>query len=63
MLSHDSAKTFWGNEFDQARVHPGDTLVMPEKVYRGSGIRNILDYSQLFSSLALGAGALAVITH
>ena len=63
ILSHDSAKTFWGNEFNQARVHPGDTLVMPEKVYRGSGIRNILDFSTLFSSLALGAGALSVITN
>jgi len=63
VLSRESAKTFWGNEFDQARVHPGDTIVMPEKVYRGSGFRNALAYSQLFSSLALGAGSLAVITR
>ena len=63
VLSRESAKTFWGNEFDQARVHPGDTIVMPEKVYRGSGFRNALAYSSLFSSLALGAGSLAVITR
>ncbi|MDQ1452321.1 MAG: hypothetical protein QOK38_2187 [Acidobacteriaceae bacterium] len=63
VLSRDSAKTFWGNEFDQSRVHPGDTIVVPEKTYRGNGIRNLLNFAQLFSSIALGAGALAVITN
>ncbi|HEY3988868.1 MAG TPA: SLBB domain-containing protein [Acidobacteriaceae bacterium] len=63
VLSRASAKTFWGNEFDQARIHPGDTIVVPEKTYRGNGIRTLLDFSQLFSSIALGAGALAVITN
>jgi protein involved in polysaccharide export with SLBB domain len=63
VMSRESASTLWGNTFDQARINPGDTIVMPEKVYRGSSIRNVLDYTQLFSQLALGAGALAVITH
>jgi protein involved in polysaccharide export with SLBB domain len=63
VFSRDSAKTFWGNEFDQSRIHPGDTIVVPERTYRGNGIRTLLDFSQLFSSIALGAGALAVITN
>jgi protein involved in polysaccharide export with SLBB domain len=63
VMSRESAKTFWGNEFDQARIHPGDTIVVPEKTYRGNGIRTLLNFSQLFSSIALGAGALAVITN
>ena len=63
VMSRDSAKTFWGNVFDQARVHPGDTIVVPEKTYRGNGFRTLLNFSQLFSSIALGAGALAVITN
>jgi protein involved in polysaccharide export with SLBB domain len=63
VLSRASAKTFWGNEFDQARIHPGDTIVVPEKTYRGNGLRTLLNFSQLFSSIALGAGALAVITN
>jgi protein involved in polysaccharide export with SLBB domain len=63
VMSRDSAKTFWGNEFDQARIHPGDTIVVPEKTYRGNGIRTLLNFAQLFSSIALGAGALAVITN
>ncbi|HEX6771150.1 MAG TPA: SLBB domain-containing protein [Acidobacteriaceae bacterium] len=63
VLSRDSAKTFWGNEFDQAQVHPGDTIVVPEKTYRGNKMRTLLNFSQLFSSIALGAGALAVISN
>jgi protein involved in polysaccharide export with SLBB domain len=63
VLSRESAKTFWGNEFDQAKVQPGDTIVMPEKTYRGNTLRTVLAFSQLFSTLALGAGALAVITN
>jgi protein involved in polysaccharide export with SLBB domain len=63
VMSRESAKTFWGNEFDQARVQPGDTIVVPEKTYRGNGMRTLLNFTQLFSSLALGAGALAVITN
>jgi protein involved in polysaccharide export with SLBB domain len=63
VLSRASAKTFWGNEFDEARIHPGDTIVVPERTYRGNGLRTLLNFSQLFSSIALGAGALAVITN
>lgn len=63
VFSRESAKTFWGNEFEQARVHPGDTIVVPEKIYRGNAIRSVLEFSQLFSSLAFGAAALAVITN
>jgi protein involved in polysaccharide export with SLBB domain len=29
VLSRASSKSFWGNEFDQARIHPGDTIVVP----------------------------------
>jgi protein involved in polysaccharide export with SLBB domain len=63
VLSRTSTKSFWGNEFDQSRIHPGDTIVIPEKTYRGNGLRTLLNFSQLFSSIALGAGALAVITN
>ncbi len=63
VLSREAAKTFWGNEFDQAHVHPGDTIVVPEKIYRGNSLRSVLEFSQLFSTLALGAASLAVITN
>ena len=51
----------WGNEFDNLRMNPGDTIVVPEKVFKPSALRGILDWSQLFSQFALGAAALSVI--
>ncbi|MGI8770602.1 MAG: SLBB domain-containing protein, partial [Acidobacteriaceae bacterium] len=63
VISREAASGLWGNTFDQVRMNPGDTIVMPEKVYRGSSIRNILEYSQLFSQLALGAASLGIITN
>jgi len=63
VLSRESTKSFWGNQFEQAPIHPGDTIVVPEKTYRGNGLRNVMNFASLFSSIALGAGALAVITN
>jgi protein involved in polysaccharide export with SLBB domain len=51
----------WGNEFDQLRVHPGDTIVVPEKMPRPPALREVMDWSQLFSQFALGAAALSVV--
>jgi len=42
-------------------MNPGDTIVVPEKSFRPSALRSLLDYSQLFSQFALGAAALSVI--
>jgi protein involved in polysaccharide export with SLBB domain len=51
----------WGNTFESARMNPGDTIVVPEKTFRPTVLRGILDWSQLFSQLALGAAAISVI--
>ncbi len=51
----------WGNTFEAARIYPGDTIVVPEKTFRPTLLRGILDWSQLFSQLALGAAAISVI--
>ncbi len=63
VISRESANTIWGNAFEQARVNPGDTIVVPEKIYRGSSFRDFLNYSQIFSSVAFGAASLALITR
>jgi polysaccharide export outer membrane protein len=49
------------NKFDNAEVEPGDAIVIPEKPVRPSAIRQLIDYSQVFSSLALGAAAISVV--
>jgi hypothetical protein len=42
-------------------MNPGDTIVVPEKTFRPTVLRGILDWSQLFSQLALGVAAISVI--
>ena len=61
VVSHDRDKSVWGSDFNNLRMNPGDTLVVPEKTFRPSALRGILDWSQLFSQFALGAAALSVI--
>jgi len=61
VVSRPSANGLWGNEFNQLRMNPGDTIVVPEKTFSGGGLRSFLQWSQLFSQFALGAASLAVI--
>ena len=52
---------FWGKDFNQLRLHPGDTIIVPDKTLRPTALRNVLDWSQIFSQLALGAAAINVL--
>jgi protein involved in polysaccharide export with SLBB domain len=61
VISREAESGIWGNEFDNLRMNPGDTIVVPEKTFKPSALRGILDWSQLFSQFALGAAALSVI--
>ncbi len=61
VISREAENGIWGNEFDNLRMNPGDTIVVPQKTFKPSALRGILDYSQLFSQLALGAASLSVI--
>ncbi len=61
VISREAENGIWGNEFDNLRMNPGDTIVVPDKVFKPSALRGVLDWSQLFSQFALGAAALSVI--
>jgi protein involved in polysaccharide export with SLBB domain len=62
VVSRDNGKSIWSsNGFNNLRVNPGDTIVVPEKTYKPSALRGALDWSQLFSQFALGSAALSVI--
>lgn len=61
VVSHDALKPLWANGFDDLRMYPGDTLVVPEKTYKLSAMRGVMEWSQLFSQFALGAAALTLI--
>jgi protein involved in polysaccharide export with SLBB domain len=61
VVSRDRVKGLWGNEFNNLSIYPGDTIMIPEKTFRASALRGVLDWSQLFSQFALGAAALSVL--
>ena len=61
VISREAESGIWGNEFDNLRMNPGDTIVVPNKTFKPSALRGVLDYTQLFSQLAFGAAALSVI--
>jgi hypothetical protein len=51
----------WGNEFSNLHIYPGDTIVVPEKLPKQSALYGVMNWSQMFSQLALGAAAVNVI--
>jgi len=61
VVSRDMSKGLWGNEFDQARIYPGDTIVVPEKIMKPSALYGLMNWTQIFSQLALGAASVNVI--
>jgi len=61
VLTRSMSKGPWGDEFNDLRVYPGDTIVVPEKTFKPSVLYGIMNWSQMFSQLALGAASLSVI--
>jgi protein involved in polysaccharide export with SLBB domain len=61
VVSRRSQSGVFGNTFASMHLNPGDTVVVPERVPRPSNLRNFINYTQIFSQLALGAAAIAVL--
>jgi protein involved in polysaccharide export with SLBB domain len=61
VVSRHSQNGIFGNTFASMHLNAGDTVVIPEKVPRPSSLRNFINYTQIFSQLALGAAAIAVL--
>lgn len=49
------------NNFNNLRLMPGDTIVVPEKLDRGAILRGFKDWSQIFGQFALGAAGISVL--
>jgi protein involved in polysaccharide export with SLBB domain len=54
----EKGMSMWTDPFIKLRLNPGDTIVVPDKTLRPTALRGFLDWSQLFSQLALGAAAI-----
>lgn len=49
------------NNFNNLRLMPGDTIVIPAKLNRGAVLRGLKDWSQVFQQFALGAAGISVL--
>ncbi|MBV8552228.1 MAG: SLBB domain-containing protein [Acidobacteriaceae bacterium] len=56
-----SVTVLFANSFDGLAMHPGDTLVVPTYINKSTFTRDLMDWSQIFSNLALGAAAVNVL--
>jgi protein involved in polysaccharide export with SLBB domain len=61
VIARNMNNGLWGNEFNDLRIYPGDTLVVPEKTFKPSALYGIMNWSQMFSQLALGAASLSIL--
>ena len=65
VISRSGAKSDWnflgGGGFNDLRLYPGDTIMVPDKTVRPNALRGFLDWSQMFSQLAIGAAAINVL--
>jgi hypothetical protein len=61
VLGRSATKGLWGDRFNIVRLNPGDTIVVPEKTLRPTALRGLLDWTQIFSQLAIGAAAVNVL--
>jgi protein involved in polysaccharide export with SLBB domain len=61
VVSHNAVKTPWGNSFAALKLYPGDSIVVPDKTLRPTALRGLLDWTQIFSQLALGAAAVQIL--
>ena len=65
VVSRPTVKSAFGvlasNPFPRLQLNPGDTIVIPDKTLRPTALRSIMDWTQVFSQLALGAAAINVL--
>lgn len=61
VVSRNRNKGLWANDFDNLPLYPGDTIVVPEKTYKPSALRGVMEWSQMFSQFALGAASLSIL--
>jgi protein involved in polysaccharide export with SLBB domain len=56
----------WGSgivheSFDNLRLNPGDTIVVPEQINKTTFLKSLKDWSQVFAQFGLGAAAINVL--
>jgi protein involved in polysaccharide export with SLBB domain len=60
-FSSQGHKGWIGNSFNEARLMPGDTIVVPEKLDKGAVLRGFKDWTQIVGTFIIGAAAAKVL--
>lgn len=61
VVSRSVNTVLFSKSFDAVRMNPGDSLIVPTYINRPTFARSFMDWSQIFSNLALGAAAVNVL--
>jgi protein involved in polysaccharide export with SLBB domain len=61
VVSRTTNAVLFSKSFDTLRMNPGDTLIVPTYINRPTFARSFMDWSQIFTNLALGAAAINVL--
>ena len=61
IVSRDTGKGLWSTSFSNLHMYPGDTIVVPQKMFKPSSLRTLSEWSQIVSNFALGAVALSIL--
>jgi polysaccharide export outer membrane protein len=61
VVSRRVTSPLFAKSFDALPMFPGDTLVVPTYINRGTVLRGLVDWSQVFSNFALGAAAVNIL--
>jgi hypothetical protein len=61
VVAKSSTESVFSRNFSSLPMHPGDTLVVPTHINKTTFVRGLMDWSQIFSNLALGAAAINVL--
>jgi protein involved in polysaccharide export with SLBB domain len=60
-ISRQNHSSLVGENFNHIRLMPGDTIVVPEKMDTGAGMRGIKDWSQVIGQFGIAAAAAGVL--
>lgn len=62
VINSTTMKSYWGNGFMDAKLNPGDTLLVPEKNFKPNlSLKSTLEWTQMFSQLAMGVATVSLL--
>jgi protein involved in polysaccharide export with SLBB domain len=61
VISKNQISSWKKDRFDQLRVYPGDTIIVPLNLNKGTALRNVVDIAQIVGQFGIAAAATSVV--